>query len=106
MDEDVHSGLGFTLRKRGFDAIHAQELERKGKSDSEQLEFAVENNWCIFRYNVKDFVLLHNKYVDLKKEHWGIIVSKQLSLGETFKRILILFQKHSRESMRNKLEFL
>jgi len=29
LDEDVHSGLSHALRKRGYDAIHAQELERK-----------------------------------------------------------------------------
>jgi len=42
LDEDVHSGLAHALRKRGYDAIHAQELDRKGLSDSEMknhLEF-------------------------------------------------------------------
>ena len=42
LDEDVHSGLAHVLRKRGYDAIHAQELDRKGLSDSEMknhLEF-------------------------------------------------------------------
>ena len=41
LDEDVHSGLSHALRKRGYDAIHAQELERKGRSDSDQLEVLV-----------------------------------------------------------------
>ena len=30
LDEDVHSGLAHALRKRGYDAIHTQELDRKG----------------------------------------------------------------------------
>ena len=32
LDEDVHSGLAHALRKRGYDATHAQELDRKGRS--------------------------------------------------------------------------
>ena len=35
LDEDVHSGLSHALRKRGYDAIHTQELDRKGLSDSD-----------------------------------------------------------------------
>ena len=51
-------------------------------------------------------MLLHNNYVDLEKDHWGIIISKQLPVGETLRRILKFFQQNSKESMKNKLEFL
>ena len=37
LDEDVHSGLAHALRKRGYDVLHAQELDRKGRSDLDQL---------------------------------------------------------------------
>ncbi len=106
LDEDVQLSLGSALRRRGFDVIHAQELDRKGIPDSEQLSFAVKNERCIFSYNVKDFVLLHNDYVELEKKHWGIIISKQIPLGETFRKLLIFFQQNSKDSMRNKLKFL
>ena len=61
LDEDVHSGLGHVLRKRGYDAIHAQELDRKGRSDTDQLLFAIQQERCIISFNVKDFVILHNQ---------------------------------------------
>jgi len=35
LDEDIHSALAHALRKREYDAIHAQELDRKGRSDSD-----------------------------------------------------------------------
>ncbi len=35
LDEDVHFNLASALRKRGYDAIHVQELDRKGLSDRE-----------------------------------------------------------------------
>jgi predicted nuclease of predicted toxin-antitoxin system len=82
LDEDVHSGLAHALRKRGYDAIHAQELDRKGRSDLDQLFFAIE------------------------QEHWGIIVSKQLPFRETMSRLLNLLQRTSKEKMKNYLEFL
>ena len=76
LDEDVHSGLAHALRKRGYDVVHAQELDRKGRSDSDQLLFAIQQKRCIFTFNVKDFVILHNHYAKSRKEHWGVIFTK------------------------------
>jgi predicted nuclease of predicted toxin-antitoxin system len=106
LDEDVHSGLAHALRKRGYDVIHAQELDRKGKSDSDQLLFAIQHKRCIFTFNVKDFVILHNQYSKSRKEHWGIIVSKQLPFRETMSKLLRLLQGTAKETMKNNLEFL
>ena len=91
LDEDVHSGLAHAMRKRGYDVVHAQELDLKGRFDSEQLLFAVQQERCLLSFNVKDFVILHNQYVENQKEHWGIIVSKQLPLSETMSRLLHRF---------------
>lgn len=106
LDEDVHSGLAHALRKRGYDAVHAQELERKGRSDSDQLLLAVRQERCFLSFNVKDFVILHNEYADVQREHWGIIVSKQLPFKETMSRLLFLLQRKAKETMKNRLEFL
>ena len=106
LDEDVHSGLAHALRKRGYDSIHAQELDRKGRSDSDQLLFAIQHERCLFSFNVKDFVILHNQYAKSWREHWGIIVSKQLPFRETMSRLLRLLQRNAKETMKNHLEFL
>lgn len=106
LDEDVHLDLASALRKRGYDAMHVQELARKGLNDREQIEYVVEQESCIFTFNVKDFVLLHNEYVINEKEHFGIIVASQLPIGEALRRLLALLQRSSRESMKNMLEFL
>jgi hypothetical protein len=106
LDEDVHSGLALALRKRGYDAIHAQELDRKGRADSDQLIFATNRERSLFTFNVKDFVILHNQYVKIQHDHWGIIVSKQLPFSETMSRLLRLLQRTAKESMKNHLEFL
>ncbi len=106
LDEDVHSGLAHALRKRGYDVIHAQQLDRKGRSDLEQLSFAIEQERCLFTFNVKDFVKLHNQYATSQQEHWGIIVSKQLPFRETLSRLLRVLQRTSKETMKNYLDFL
>ena len=106
MDEDVHLAAALTLRKRGYDVVHVQELDRRGKSDSEQLRYAVEKKRCLFTFNVKDFVLLHNEYVKNKKYHFGIIVTKQLPIGETICKLLRVLQLYSHESIKNQAVFL
>jgi predicted nuclease of predicted toxin-antitoxin system len=106
LDEDVHSGLAHALRKRGYDAIHAQELNRKGRSDSDQLQFATQRERCLFTFNVKDFAILHIQHAKSQQEHWGIIVSKQLPFSETMSRLLRLLQHTAKETMKNHLEFL
>jgi len=75
LDEDIHAGLAYALRQRGFDVVHAQDLKRKGKTDSEQLALAVREERCLVSFNIKDFVFLHNQYVEQNKEHWGIALS-------------------------------
>jgi len=106
LDEDIHNGLSHALRQRGFDVVHAQDLERKGKSDSQQLAFAVQEERCLVTFNVRDFVLLHNQYAGQNKEHWGIIVSKQMPPGETLKRLLKKVGFAAQADFKNRIDFL
>mgnify|MGYP005725213729 CR=1 FL=1 len=106
LDEDVHMALGAALRKRGFDVVHAQEVKRKGRTDAEQLAHAVSREQCVLTFNVKDFVKLHNEYAHQEKEHWGILLSKQRPIGETFRAVLKILQKFSKESIKNRIVFI
>ncbi len=106
LDEDVHLAVSLMLRKRGYDVVHVQELERRGESDYEQLRYAVKQKRCLFSFNVKDFVLLHNEYIKSNKKHFGIVVSKQIPIGETIRKLLRVLQLYSHESIKNQVEFL
>ena len=105
LDEDIHANLSTILQKRGYDVIHAQELQRKGRTNFEQLEFAVSHERCLLCFNIKDFVLLHNQYV-MQDKDFGLIVSKKMSINQTLKNTLILLVKTSAEKMKNQLMFL
>jgi hypothetical protein len=59
-----------------FDALHAQEVERKGKADEEQLQYASSQKRCLVTFNVRDFVLLHEESLSTGRGHWGVIVSR------------------------------
>ena len=102
----MHANLCSILRKRGIDVEHAQELGRKGRTDAEQLQCAVGEKRCLITFNVKHFVLLHNEYINTDREHWGIIVAKQLPIGEALRRVLRVQQSYSQDSMKNRLLLL
>jgi len=106
LDEDIHTGLSHALQQRGYDVVHAQDLKRKGKSDSEQLAFAVQEERCLVTFNVRDFVHLHNQYAGENSEHWGIIVSRQIPIGETLRRLLKKVGLATREDFKNRIDFL
>ena len=105
-DEDVHAALASALRKRGCDAVHVVEQHRLGVPDERQLAFAAADRRCLVTFNVGDFVQLHNQWIGKGKEHAAIIVSKQLSVGETLRRLLALLQREDAESMMGQIRFL
>lgn len=105
-DEDAHLVLEHALVQRGYDTKHIQTFRRKGQLDEAQLQFAYNQQRYLMTFNVKNFVELHNQCVEHGAKHAGIIVSKQLTVGETLRILLALLQKISAESMENRLEFL
>jgi len=51
-------------------------------------------------------VLLHNMFAEDNREHWGIIVSKQRSFGDSLNKLLRLLTQNTQESMMNRIYFL
>lgn len=64
LDEDTISrALINALRARGVDLSTAQEAERIGMSDEDQLAFAAEEGRTIFTFNTRDYAVLHKQYL-------------------------------------------
>lgn len=106
LDEDVQTGLAKALLEHGVNALTVEELGRKGLSDEDQLKFATSQGRVIFTYNTGDFVKLQAKFLERGWHHEGIIVSKQLPIGEALRRLLRFLRTLSPKDMRNRLEFL
>lgn len=109
IDEDaMDSDLVAALRSRGVAVLTASDAGMVGKSDQEQLAFAVTSKCALYTFNVSDFYRLHTEWLNSGKEHTGMILApqKRYSVGEQLHRILHLRAHLSTAGMRNRVEFL
>lgn len=105
-DADVHGKLAEQIRQKGFDAVSAYEAGNAELDDSDQLEYAISQKRVILTCNAKDFAPLFDQYWLAGKDHCGIIISQQLSLGEFLQRILKLLNTVSADEMQNNFKNL
>lgn len=106
LDEDVRVLLAGALRDRGYDAVHVLEADRGGRSDPEQLAYAVAQGRAILTHNIRDFMVLDREYRATGKEHCGIIVSDQIPLRELLRRILRCVSQCTADEACNRLIWL
>ena len=104
LDEDIHKSTAEQLRLRGYDAVHVVEIGRAGLSDEEQLTFASGEDRILISFNVRDYVKLHEAYHQQGKKHSGIILSKQVPIGEFIKKLAKIL--HNREEWDTTIHFL
>lgn len=106
LDEDVRPLLADVLRERGYDAVAVVPLGLGESDDSEVLQHAIEERRALLTHNVEHFVTLATEYAEKGWEHYGIIVSDQLPLGELLARVLRLLAQRDSEGLMNQLEWL
>jgi len=105
-DEDVTILVSKALSLRGFETYTTLEQGRCEGSDEEQLEYATSKGAVLLTHNIRDFPRIHYEFMKKGKKHSGIIVAKQISVGEIVKSILSLASILSSEDMKNRLEYL
>jgi len=103
LDEDVHKKVATALRLKGYDVISSHEVQKQSLSDYQQLEYAISEQRAIFSFNIGDFKRLHEEYVLNGRSHSGIILSKQIPIGETIKRLTKFLYTHSSEEVKNNI---
>jgi hypothetical protein len=103
LDEDVHKKVATALRLKGYDVISSHEVQKQSLSDYQQLEYAISEQRAIFSFNIGDFKRLHEEYILSGKDHFGIILSKQIPIGETIKRLTKFLYTHSSEEVKNNI---
>ncbi len=102
-DEDIHKNASIALRLRSYDVVSAHEIKNWGISDLQQLEYAVSQQRAIFTFNTGDFIKLHKGYIQKKKTHFGILLSKQLTLKETINHLTSFLYNHSSKDLNNNI---
>jgi hypothetical protein len=102
-DEDMSALVATLLRSRGLDITTVPEQSTLGKTDREQLEFAISMGRCILTHNRVDFERLHLQYIEENRQHSGIIVVPQKNAYEIAQRIGILVSALTANEIVNQL---
>lgn len=103
LDEDVHKKIALALRLKGYDVISAHEAQKQSLSDYQQLEYAIVEQRAIFTFNVGDFNRLHKEYMENGKNHFGILLSKQMPIAETIRCLTKFLFSHLSEEIKNNI---
>ena len=106
LDEDVYKRVAVALRLRLFDVVSAHEVGAWGLSDEEQLALASRMGRVLFTFNAGHFIRLRQQRISEGAEHSGILVSEQLEIGETVRRLIGFLNHVTQDEMRNQLNWL
>lgn len=106
IDEDLSDRIAVALRSRGFDVVSAHEINMRGQSDREQLEYSTKHKRVILTRNVKHFVNLQREYFKCGLRHHGILVTDYLPLKEIIRRVTGFLNNRCVSEMINVLDWL
>lgn len=106
LDEDVDILVANLLAARGLDVKTAREQEMLGKSDPQQLTFAISLDRCLLTHNRLDFEALHSNYLINKKYHQGILMAKRRNAYEIAERTAILLDTLTADEIANQLFYV
>jgi predicted nuclease of predicted toxin-antitoxin system len=106
LDEQIWKYLAKLLREQGFDVIHVNEVDLDATPDEKIMAYAVDEHRAVVTFNIKDFVPLSVQYYEDGKEHYGVVVSKELSRGELQKRVAKLLESVTADELMNSMRYL
>jgi len=105
-DEDFYMGrFAPDMRHLGYDIVDVLDMGLIGNSDDTLLKCAINDKRAFLTFNRRHFVHIHKHYMDMGKEHWGIIYSRRghLSYDEVKARVRRLVDSCTAEDLRNQL---
>lgn len=105
-DEDVSVGIVENLRTRGFDVLSARDADALGKSDDEQMLYAVSLRRAVVTHNRVDFEKQHAKFLESGMTHYGMIIAKRRKDAEVVNKMLSLLDAVTAEEMKNQLRYI
>ena len=106
LDEHIWMHLAKLLREQGFDVVHAVEVGLANTDDHVILQVAVQEHRAVVTFNTKDYEPLLIRYFEEGKEHYGIIVSDEVSKGELQRRVTKLLRGLSAKEIKNTIQYL
>jgi len=106
LDEDVDVLVAKLLQARGFSALTTQEAGCTGRTDQEQLSYAVGHERALLTHNRTDFEMLHRAYLESDQSHYGIILANRRPPYQLTKRLFRLFNEVTAEELENQILYI
>lgn len=106
LDEHIWTYLATLLRKQGFDVTHVTEIGLAETPDEKIMEYAASKRMAIVTFNIKHFIPLTIQYFDDGKDHYGVVISKELSHGELQRRVTKLLESVTADELMNSVRYL
>ncbi len=109
LDYNVDVQLAVDLRRRGFDVVHARDIDMARASDDEHLRRAAAQRRVVVTLDRRDFELLAKAWAGQERWHAGNSVSAApplLPYGTVLRRLLNLFDSRSGDQLANQLVWL
>jgi predicted nuclease of predicted toxin-antitoxin system len=106
LDEHIWAYLAKILREQGFDVIHVNDVDLDATPDGEIMEYAAGEHRAVVTFNVKDFIPLSVQYFEDGKEHYGVVLSKEIGHGELRRRVTKLLESVTAEELMNAARYL
>ncbi len=105
-DEDVSVLLAELLKARGYTVVTAHEAGMLGKSDDEQLAYAVSQQKTFLTHNRVDCENLYSEYFQTGRHHYGIIIATQRDEYSLLKRLLIILNAVTSDEIENQIRYI
>jgi hypothetical protein len=106
LDEDVDVLIAELLRSRGFESTTVRQANQLGKTDAEQLQYAVDKGAALVTHNRSDFEKLAQEYFEAKKRHFGIIIAVRHPYQEIVRRLLLILDSTTADEMENQIVYV
>ena len=106
LNEYLSPRLAVQLRQYGFDVTSTLELGMVEADDDEQLAYAASQQRALVTFDHKDLAPLHEQYVAEGREHWGIVLSTEETIGVLHRRLLRLLNTLSADELKNQIRWL
>ena len=106
LDEDVDVLVASLLHSRGFEATTAKQAGQLGKTDVEQLEYAISQKAAILTHNRNDFAALAQEYFSREGKHYGIIIAVRHPYGKIVGRLVSILNTTTADEMENQIIYI
>ena len=107
MDHHVHAAITEGLRRRGVDAITAQEDGAARFDDNRLLQRATQLGRVLFSQD-RDLLILTHRWLQTGLEFAGLVYAHQLSvtIGQAVRDLELIAKALNPQDMRNHIEFI